>query len=172
MVSSTRTWKNFARERLTVWGKLIIEEFGIDEEDVTREIDYASRALQAIRDSIPKEADKPKVGIRVIAGGPQISTTAVSQTLSRALKLDIYVVGEHPLGDYPRLESYGLESCTTKSEFFWKGSFAAKKFLKRQRCQAAHGSIDITSSLDICEGGLIPRRHKEGHVRQLSNWDA
>ena len=48
MVSSTRTWKNFARERLTVWGKLIIEEFGIDEEDVTRiitrEVDYASRA--------------------------------------------------------------------------------------------------------------------------------
>ena len=84
MVSSTRTWKNFARERLTVWGKLIIEEFGIDEEDVTREIDYASRALQAIRGSIPKEADKPKVGIRVIAGGPQISTTAVSQTLSQA----------------------------------------------------------------------------------------
>ena len=29
-----------------------------------------------------------------------------------------------------------------------------------------------TSSLDICEGGLIPRRHKEGHIRQLSNWDA
>ena len=43
---------------------------------------------------------------------------------------------------------------------------------KRRRRQAAHGSIDITSSLDICEGGLIPRRHKEGHVRQLSNWDA
>ena len=39
------TWKNFARERLTVWGKLIIEEFGIDEHD---ERDYASRALQAI----------------------------------------------------------------------------------------------------------------------------
>ena len=76
---------------MTVWGKLIIEEFGIDEEDVTREIDYASRALQAIRGSIPKEADKPKVGIRVIAGGTQISTTAVSQTLSRALKL---IIGE------------------------------------------------------------------------------
>jgi hypothetical protein len=25
----------------------------------------------------------------------------------------------------------------------------------------------------LCEGGLIPRRHKEGHIRQpLSNWDA
>ena len=47
-----------------------------------------------------------------------------------------------------------------------------KNFSKRRRRQAAHGSIDITSSLDICEGGLIPRRHKEGHIRQLSNWDA
>ena len=45
-------------------------------------------------------------------------------------------------------------------------------FSKRRRRQAAHGSIDITSSLDICEDGLIPRRHKEGHIRQLSNWDA
>ena len=53
-----------------------------------------------------------------------------------------------------------------------KGSFAAKNFSKPRRRQAAHGSIDITSSLDICEGGLIPRRHKEGHIRQLSNWDA
>ena len=24
----------------------------------------------------------------------------------------------------------------------------------------------------ICDGGLIPHRHKEGHIRQLSNWDA
>ena len=48
------------------------------------------------------------------------------------------------------------------------GGLSEKKRLR----QAAHGSIDITSSLDICEGGLIPRRHKEGHVRQLSNWDA
>ena len=47
-----------------------------------------------------------------------------------------------------------------------------KNFSKRRRRQAAYGSIDITSSLDICEGGLIPRRHKEGRVRQLSNWDA
>ena len=47
-----------------------------------------------------------------------------------------------------------------------------KNFSKRRRRQAAYGSIDITSSLDICEGGLIPRRHKEGHIRQLSNWDA
>jgi hypothetical protein len=45
-------------------------------------------------------------------------------------------------------------------------------FSKRQRRQAAHGFIDITSSLDICDGRLIPSRHKEGHVRQLSNWDA
>ena len=50
--------------------------------------------------------------------------------------------------------------------------FRSKNFSKRRRRQAAHGSIDITSSLDICEGGLIPRRHKEGHIRQLSNWDA
>ena len=48
--------------------------------------------------------------------------------------------------------------------------FRSKEFSKRRRRQAAHGSIDITSSLDICEGGLIPRRHnhKEGHIRQLS----
>ena len=32
-----------------------------------------------------------------------------------------------------------------------------KNFSKRRRRQAAYGSIDITSSLDICEGGLIPR---------------
>jgi hypothetical protein len=39
----------------------------------------------------------------------------------------------------------------------------------------APSTIDITSSLDICDGGLIPSRHKEGHVhhvrRQLSNWE-
>ena len=34
------------------------------------------------------------------------------------------------------------------------------KISKRRRRHAAHGSTDITSSLDICEGGLIPRRHK------------
>ena len=43
---------------------------------------------------------------------------------------------------------------------------------KSRRRQEAHGSIDITSSLDICDGGLIPSRHNEGHVRQQSNWDA
>ena len=50
--------------------------------------------------------------------------------------------------------------------------FRSKKKTKRRRRQAAHGSIDIASSLDICDGKLIPRRHKEGHVRQLSKWDA
>jgi hypothetical protein len=57
------TWKNFTRERLTGWGKLISEEFGTDEEDVIREIEHASRAIQAIRDSIPKEAEEPTMTI-------------------------------------------------------------------------------------------------------------
>ena len=31
----------------------------------------------------------------------------------------LLTVGEHPLGDYPTVGSNGLESRTTKSEFFW-----------------------------------------------------
>ena len=32
---------------------------------------------------------------------------------------DLLTVGEHLLGDYPTAGSNGLESRTTKSEFFW-----------------------------------------------------
>ena len=32
---------------------------------------------------------------------------------------DLLTVGEHPLGDYSTVGSNGLESRTTKSEFFW-----------------------------------------------------
>ena len=32
---------------------------------------------------------------------------------------DLSAVGEHLLGDYPTVGSNGLESRTTKSEFFW-----------------------------------------------------
>ena len=42
---------------------MISEEFGTDEEDVIREIEHASRAIQAIRDSIPKEAEEPTMTI-------------------------------------------------------------------------------------------------------------
>ena len=34
----------------------------------------------------------------------------------------------------------------------------------KQHMAPPGGSTDITSSLGICEGGLIPRRHKERHM--------
>ena len=61
-----------------------------------------------------------------------------------------------------------------------KGSFAAKKILKRRRRQAAHGSIDITSSLDIFEGlhsnypnsKLKTQNSKENPGSQLSKFES
>ena len=43
-------------------------------------------------------------------------------------------------------------------ERIFRSKKSEKNFSKRRRRQAAHGSIDITSSLDICDGVLIPRR--------------
>jgi len=51
-----------------------------------------------------------------------------------------------------------------KSEKTFQNDEGAKQHM-------APSTIDITSSLDICAGGLLPHRHKEGHIRQLSNWD-
>jgi len=42
--------------------------------------------------------------------------------------------------------------------------FRSKKFQNDEGAKQhmAPSTIDITSSLDICDGGLIPSRHKEG----------
>ena len=47
----------------------------------------------------------------------------------------LLTVGEHPLGDYPTVGSNGLESRTTKSEFFlvYFGVFLALGFVESQR---------------------------------------
>ena len=48
----------------------------------------------------------------------------------------------------------------------------------QNRCHRKHADRlrepDSTTplTLGICDDGLIPSRHEEGHVRQLSNWDA
>jgi hypothetical protein len=69
------------------------------------------------------------------------------------------------------LEQAALEHHRTTERIF-----RSKKKIQNDEGAKQHIALSTSQAawtfVAMCDGGLIPSRHKEGHVRQLSNWDA